>query len=209
MIALFRRYQVYYLLCFSIVLVGLLVLLTIDKGDIVLFFNGVDSAVLDSIFFYVTKLGELIGGILVFVLVYFFGFEKKYLLVCIASILITSLAAQGLKNTIYKSERRPEYSYNDLKYIEGLERHKQNSFPSGHTTVVFTFTTLTALGVRKSVFQWILPFLGAAVGISRVYLGQHYFNDVVAGAVLGLLLTSIVHLVFIKYNWISSDEELD
>ena len=56
-----------------------------------------------------------------------------------------------------------------------------------------------AVGIKKKWAQLAAPILAATVGVSRVYLGQHYLNDIVAGAVLGLLLTSIAILVLDKY----------
>jgi undecaprenyl-diphosphatase len=41
-----------------------------------------------------------------------------------------------------------------------------------------------------------LPLLAAAVCLSRMYLGAHFPLDVVAGAGLGILIGSVLNLVF-------------
>ena len=67
------------------------------------------------------------------------------------------------------------------------------SFPSGHTINAFAISTVLA-------FQWplLLPALlatAAAIGASRVALGLHYVSDVVAGAVLGIVIGGLVAAV--------------
>ena len=68
------------------------------------------------------------------------------------------------------------------------------SFPSGHTSIAFSAFLILAILVHYNpkiqyfpkailLFSCILfPFL---VAFSRLYLGVHYFTDVVAGAIVG------------------------
>ncbi|MBQ2676989.1 MAG: phosphatase PAP2 family protein [Clostridia bacterium] len=69
------------------------------------------------------------------------------------------------------------------------------SFPSGHTTSSFA--------AAGALFYWNKKVGAAAIvtaaliGFSRIYLGVHYFSDVVSGAVLGLIL-SVVAVVIVE-----------
>jgi undecaprenyl-diphosphatase len=64
------------------------------------------------------------------------------------------------------------------------------SFPSGHTlhAVSFTVIALASFPVLAGV---LAPF-AVLVAASRVILGLHYPSDVVAGAVLGLVIAKLV-----------------
>lgn len=61
------------------------------------------------------------------------------------------------------------------------------SFPSGHTTSAFA--AAVALGLMMPRLRPVLFLLAAAIGVSRVLVGQHYPSDVVAGAALGALVS--------------------
>jgi membrane-associated phospholipid phosphatase len=60
------------------------------------------------------------------------------------------------------------------------------SFPSDHTTVAFAFAVGLWIVSRK--LGVIAVILAAVEGFSRVYLGQHYPHDVIAGAILSALV---------------------
>lgn len=58
-----------------------------------------------------------------------------------------------------------------------------HSFPSGHTTAIFSVTIPFILAAPGLAF--ILGPIAFLVAISRIYLGLHYPSDVLAGAVIG------------------------
>jgi len=65
-----------------------------------------------------------------------------------------------------------------------------DSFPSGHATSVFTVATAFA-----SFYPGLGPVLygvAVAVAVGRVYLLRHYVSDVVAGAVIGIVMASVL-----------------
>jgi membrane-associated phospholipid phosphatase len=114
-------------------------------------------------------------------------------------VILMLLISQGLKHFVYADEHRPSYTYKSLHYIDGLERHSNHSFPSGHTTAAFTYFTLLALAFNKRYIQVLAPLVAALVGLSRVYLGQHYLHDIVVGAVLGIVIATIVTHLYSNY----------
>ncbi|UOR13364.1 phosphatase PAP2 family protein [Halobacillus amylolyticus] len=68
------------------------------------------------------------------------------------------------------------------------------SFPSGHTTGAATFygflIYLTVISPLDKRWKWPINILLATVillvALSRVYLGVHFFTDIIAGLLLGL-----------------------
>lgn len=68
-----------------------------------------------------------------------------------------------------------------------------SSFPSGHATVAFACATMLAATDRRLA----IPAFALAAGVawSRVYVGVHYPLDVLAGAVLGVLLATVLRLL--------------
>ena len=67
-------------------------------------------------------------------------------------------------------------------------------FPSGHTMGATIFYGVLALIVTYSIKSWLRRFLIACaaalvialIGISRIYLGAHYFTDVIGAIAIGL-----------------------
>lgn len=97
----------------------------------------------------------------------------------------TSTATTYLLNlAIKKLVRRPRPFLTDANLVP-VYRPGEWSFPSGHTSSVFSAVTSLARVFPK--WYVIAPsYLWAAgVGYSRMYLGVHYPTDVTAGAVLG------------------------
>ncbi|GIN66946.1 phosphatidylglycerophosphatase B [Bacillus sonorensis] len=75
--------------------------------------------------------------------------------------------------------------YMTLKQTKVLHNPlKDHSFPSGHTTAVFS--VITPLIVFFPLLALLLIPVGITVGLSRIYLGLHYPSDVLAGMVLGI-----------------------
>lgn len=60
-----------------------------------------------------------------------------------------------------------------------------SSFPSSHTAVAFGIATIISEQYPELWVQCLSYSVAGVVGFSRIYLGQHYLTDVVAGAAFG------------------------
>ena len=98
----------------------------------------------------------------------------------LGSVAIAGVITQGLKITI---DRPRPYEKYDGVYPDKIEEGQ--SFPSGHTTLAFATVTSLTLQYKKWYIAVPAYAWAAGVGYSRMYLGQHYPSDVIAGAVVG------------------------
>ena len=60
-----------------------------------------------------------------------------------------------------------------------------DAFPSGHTTVAFSFASALTQETNAAWVPWVAYPAAAAVGWARVVQDRHWLSDVVAGAALG------------------------
>ena len=71
-----------------------------------------------------------------------------------------------------------------------------HSMPSGHTTV--TFAGLVMIGMLAPKYKPITWTIACVVGASRVFVGVHWFSDVIFGAFVGMVVADIVKWILMK-----------
>jgi membrane-associated phospholipid phosphatase len=74
------------------------------------------------------------------------------------------------------------------------------SFPSGHATNIFALATV--LGMLWPRGRILLYTVAVWIAASRVLIGQHYFTDVVGGAILGTVFPYLVRERFAARRWL-------
>lgn len=100
----------------------------------------------------------------------------------VGSLAVTVVVAEGLKYAI--NRQRPYIKYpGEVFPYDATETG--NSFPSGHTSIAFATATSLALEYKKWYVVVPAYVWAAGVGYSRLYLGEHYPTDVLAGAAVG------------------------
>jgi undecaprenyl-diphosphatase len=82
---------------------------------------------------------------------------------------------------LFHSNNQPFAELTDVNKL--IDMGVNNSFPSDHTIIFFTFTVSFWLFKRKHNYMWVL--LALIVGFSRIWVGVHYPADVAAGALFG------------------------
>lgn len=105
--------------------------------------------------------------------------------------LLLSAAATGIIKEVVQRPR-PYQKYNDI-YPDRWE--DGNSFPSGHTSLSFSNATSILLSTEKWYFAAPAYLWACGVGYSRIYLGQHYPSDVIAGAITGAGGAYLAHVI--------------
>ncbi|MCE1255030.1 MAG: phosphatase PAP2 family protein [Anaerolineae bacterium] len=97
-----------------------------------------------------------------------------------ASIIIQAVLVLSIKFSIKRS--RPPGEWGAI--YRNTDPH---SFPSGHATRAFMLAFM-AWGLGPLWFAILLALWAPLVSLARVYVGVHYFSDVLAGALLGILI---------------------
>jgi undecaprenyl-diphosphatase len=114
----------------------------------------------------------------------------------VGSLAINTAITQGLKYTV--NRERPYTQYPSV--ITPYDNSQTNqSFPSGHTSTAFALAT--TLSLQNKQWHIIIPAYAWAtsVGYSRLYLGEHYPTDVLAGAFIGAGSAWLSHWLTQKY----------
>jgi len=138
---------------------------------------------------YLTDLGNFWSVVVLSAILSLFNYAKAFLVLLFNA--ITALTAQVVKH-IFDAPRPTLYFQSQLSKIhlvKGVEMLRLHSFPSGHTVTAFTTTVLIAYWCKNKFWGPPLLLLAMAVGYSRMYLSEHFFEDVTAGSVIGVVVT--------------------
>lgn len=192
-------FKLYYWVVLSfliIFLLGLILLLTYGSVDFSIFLNSYNHPLADLFFKYITYVGDGITAFIIALLIIFFSRNNGFML--LGSLLISTGFTQLLKRVIFDDVYRPSYIFKDLinngnwHLVQGVHLFEKYSFPSGHTATVFCLCIFIALIINHKFWSIGLVFLAFIVGLSRIYLSQHFLIDVLAGSFVGSLSSFMV-----------------
>ncbi len=113
--------------------------------------------------------------------------ERLYVATALITLALTSLIVSDILKPLI-ARVRPCHVIESVRLLGGCT--KSFAMPSEHSANAFAQAVV--LGLFYSRALWIsLPFAGL-IGLSRIVHGKHYPSDVLAGAVLGILLALTV-----------------
>jgi len=207
----FKSISFYSVFTLVFVLIGLTLLFFTDKIDFQIALNEHHNAFFDFFFKYWTHVSD---GITVAVFSFFIVFivPKKYRLslfvLALITLVSTGILSQFAKHYIFPNASRPNKFIGDgiLYLVDGVNVRLENSFPSGHTTAAFGFFAFASFifAQGKKSLQILFLIFAILCGYSRMYLSQHFLEDVVAGSVLGMMSFwigySATRLIKFKHN---------
>lgn len=170
---------------------GLILAYCNPYGSEILYLNNLRREPWNSLFQFLTLLGEIHAYIVVIVALLFWRYRFA-LLIALAG-LVTIPTSYAIKETFATDRPITFFRNRDLGdlvvTVPGVDLNVgQTSFPSGHTMAAFALFGTLSLAAGKKKRRWGLPFalLAILVGISRVFLVQHFLADILAGAALGM-----------------------
>ncbi|MGN6639289.1 MAG: phosphatase PAP2 family protein [Mucilaginibacter sp.] len=140
---------------------------------------------------YVTDLGNGWTTVVIAAIMVLFSYRKALILA--SAYAVTSISAQIIKYIF--DAPRPKLYFKDqiskIHFVKAVEILSYHSFPSGHTVTAFMLAVIFTYWSKNKAWGLVFLLLAIFVGYSRMYLSEHFFEDVVAGSVVGVILTVI------------------
>lgn len=184
-----------------LLVLGIAAYLFWGKEVLFLALNNRHTDVADIILKYFTYVGDGIFMAALGIILWLLG-KKKLGLLLILSFLLSGLLAQSIKRL--EERPRPGLYFKKPEVIHRVDDELlkgRNSFPSGHTTTAFATFSLLAFATRNKLVQLFFFAVAVVVGYSRVYLGAHFAEDVLAGAALGFSSSYFLCWLLRKKDW--------
>jgi membrane-associated phospholipid phosphatase len=194
--SLIRKNIAFFIPYFFFFVIGGMVLGLWSKTDIHIYINRRHNHLADLFFSYWTNLGLAIMIIPITLILSFV--RLRYVIISIIGFLIAVILTEFLKYLFYTPRPVTVFSqmHQTLYLIPNIKMHLWKSFPSGHTATGFCMFCLLALYSKNNfskLFCFIVAFL---IAYSRMYLSQHFLQDVYAGSIIG------TGSALLTYRWI-------
>jgi len=168
-------------------------ILTIDKNITILIYQYIPRFLL---FDWISQLLNIVSvPFFLWAIILIIVYNRKKPLYFIWLPLFNLLVAGGIANYILKNifERLRPCIYD---IVINFSCPTDFSFPSGHAATSFaTATTIALLDPKRKYLYYSIALI---ISISRVYLGVHYFFDVIGGIVSGTII-SILSIKILHY----------
>ena len=175
-----------------------------EQGDLLQYFSANRHPITDVFFAYTTKIGEELTYLLLTILCLFIRFRYAILIPSLGIfVTLVSFLSKG-----FFLHPRPSIYYRDLGQLDSIQTIEGvhllgglTSFPSGHTMSAFAlFSFVAFLFPKKGGFNFLFFLIALLVGISRIYLVQHFLKDVYLGAIMGVIIGASFYLVQDRYS---------
>ena len=171
------------------------IVLATDKLVLHATINGAHAPAADLFFSYATHLadGLVPTGIAIGLLI--FCDLRSFMMVGLSAGL-SAIVVQLAKRNVFADADRP-FMFKDrlgeMDWVAGIEMNHHFSFPSGHSTAAFSTCIALAVIIGRTRWALVLALIAATLAFSRVYLSQHFTEDILAGSLLGTVTGLLVY----------------
>lgn len=156
---------------------------------------------LDILMIAVTSLGDLSTLVIIGIIITIIRRTRKMGLIFLISIVFIAISISYLKPVIgrlppphgfQKSVILPKYFVLEEDSVAPFARGY--SYPSNHVAIATAFAFVVGFGINKKsriggLLIWCFPVL---IGITKLYIMQHYLTDIIGGFLLGLIISIIM-----------------
>ncbi|MDR2836905.1 MAG: phosphatase PAP2 family protein [Bacteroidales bacterium] len=173
----------------------------IDQS-VFLFFNGLHLSFLDPIMKFISSNWFWIPIVLLFIGLYIKYFKKKFWIPIVFTIICFALTDSGATFVKNSAKRyRPSHNLEIQNQVHVVDNYRggQYGFFSGHASNSFGLALLTLLFIRKKYYTIIVSVWAIIVSYSRIYVGVHYPLDIFCGFLYGILIATILYLIYTKF----------
>ena len=159
--------------------------------------TGINNNVIDSVFAFGRWYGNGQPTLYLFAGLYIAGMVfQKYKLRETGLLIGEAYVFSGLITLIFKSavgRMRPYTNKGDLTF-EGWSwtNNDQFSYFSGHASVAFALSTILASTTDNKYLKTFYYSIAVITCVSRIYHEQHWFSDVLTGALFAYLISNVL-----------------
>lgn len=193
------------LLYLLILFTALFFILNYEKVSINVYLNQlVGNPFFNGLFYWITYLGD--GNVAFLLLFIIFLYNIRLGICATLSFITAALVSNSLKYFLFDEVNRPAFIYryiekqHAIKYVEGVDLHIHNSFPSGHATQAFAIFMCLVFATKNKYLKFIFFTLAVLTAFSRVYLSQHWLEDITMGSLIGFIFSLLYDYLIIHKN---------
>lgn len=173
--------------------------------QIFLFFNGCHNSYWDGFMYMFTNAKTWIPLYISFLYVMIRNYQPKAILTTLAAIALLVLLCDQTASGLLKpmvGRLRPSNEDNPLSpmvhIVQGYRGGKYG-FPSSHASNTWGISLLAIYLVRRKLLTYLLLVWTLLTCYTRMYLGVHYFGDILVGSLIGIIYATVVYLVYRRY----------
>lgn len=174
-----------------------------NKGDIIIFFSENRMPEINYFFRFMSFIVEPWFFIVLGIIFVFIDYRNSILIGLVG---ISCLLLSYLLKMLFSQPRPNLYFeklgiWGDLKIVDNyIAATGLTSFPSGHTMAAFALFFILTIIISRAYFSVFAILAAVLSGLSRIYLMNHFLEDVVVGSMIGLLIAISLKLLIERMN---------
>lgn len=171
--------------------------------EITLFFNGSHSLLVDNVIYIATSTWAwvLIGALMLWVVYKDTGTKNLLSVIVFLALCITvsdQFCSSLVKPLFHRLRPANDSLYMYMVDVVNNYRGGRYSFFSAHASNTFTVAVFFGRLFKFKPLKWLLVSWALLNCYTRIYLGVHYFGDILIGIGFGLLWGNLMYWIYYK-----------